>query len=410
MKANNYTFAPKYIPDDFAQEFSDLDTLKEAVTDMEDNSKWINGIPCNSIAISSIEGPIVCEALSEEIGVHQDILTDTVMQGTMLYCTIGSGKSWALRGSSKMSLYTRAGINGAALGRLAPADLAEVLNLCLNVSKGSAMLLERYGKVAAFHSDASDGYCPMQISELIAMTENELKSRFGTPKFQKGFNSHSYTSCDWSLPDVADELTLKYQMALVNKIGPQVQDSEIMPYLHLSSSDTANSSAIAQPLFKVGNRFGLQKLADGVMVKHVKTGRVYGLEKFKTDLQMDLFSKFYDAIKEAERMGSIEINHPENVIVGICNEQKIPRKYGNIALEDIQRLTFNYPVLSAYDVYMSLTEMLGQCEQNGATTTTKDILEEKVFKVVNPAYDWSKLDVGGTVAWASSTAQAKEVG
>ena len=54
--------------------------------------------------------------------------------------------------------------------------------------------------------------------------------------------------------------------------------------------------------------------------------------------------------------------------------------------------------------------MVGQAEQFGASQTTRDILEEKVYKVVNPYYDWDKLDVSGTVAWANTTAQAKEVG
>lgn len=409
MKANHYEFNSKYISDDFEETFSDFDALKSAVVKMEDNSKWINGIPTTNIAISSIEGPICCATLSDQIHVPEDILVDTATIGTMLYTTVGD-RSWAMRGSSKMSLFTRAGINGAALGRLAPADLAEVLNLCLNVSKGSSILLERYGKIAAFHSDASDGYCPMQISLMLDMCLDEMKARFGTPQFTQGYNSHSYTSCDWMLPDVADELSLKYQMALINKVGPQIDGMDIMPYLHFSSSDTANASAVAQPLFKLSGRNGLQKLNDGVMVKHVKTGKTYGLEKFQTDMRTDLFSRFYDAFKEAERMGQKEIYHAENVVVGICNEQKIPRKYGNIALEEIQQLLINYPTLSAYDIYLALTEMVGQAEQFGASQTTRDILEEKVYKVVNPYYDWDKLDVSGTVAWANTTAQAKEVG
>ena len=44
--------------------------------------------------------------------------------------------------------------------------------------------------------------------------------------------------------------------------------------------------------------------------------------------------------------------------------------------------------------------MLGQAETNGASKLTQETLAEKVYKTMNPKFDWSKFDVGGTVAWS----------
>ena len=402
---NPVTFEEKYISDFWEETFDTMDELKASVEAMEDNSRWIPSVISKEIALSAIEGPIVVPSLSEEILVHPDILLDTVTNGTMLYATVGN-KSWAVRSSAKSSLFTRAGINGAALGRLAPADLAEVLNLCLNVSKGSAILLERYGKVSAFHSDASDGYLAMPISELLRITEKEVADRFGPPSFIKGTNSATYTTAHWALPEVEEELNLKYQMALMKKVGPKTDiEMEMTPYLFFGSSDTAMSSASCQPMFRKKGTNVYVHLADGIQVKHLRASgkKKDGLELYEEEVSQNLFTKFNDSIEQVERLGQVEIYNGANVVVGICNAERIPRKYGDVARETIERWSIGESCVSAYDVFMAFSEMLGECENLGASETTKSVLEEKVYKTMNPKYDWKRLDVGGVVAWAGST-------
>lgn len=56
-------------------------------------------------------------------------------------------------GSSAIStLENRARISGAALSNVRPAVLAEILNQCLKVAKGKALLRVSEGKVRAVHS------------------------------------------------------------------------------------------------------------------------------------------------------------------------------------------------------------------------------------------------------------------
>lgn len=389
----------KYISDAYEVDCQTFEDLMKEVAAMEDNSRWIPGIVTNDIQVNSIDGPIAAEALAQTTGMDVEVLKDTATDGTSLYLNVGN-KNWALRGSGKGTLFSRAGISGSALGRLSPADLAEVLNLCLNVSKGSALMLERYGKLSAVHSDASDGYRVMPISELLNITNRELRARFGDPEFVSGTNSHSYTCCVWMLPDVKEELQLKYATALEKKIGPH-REIDVMPCLRFSSSDTASCSAIAQPLFRASKSGGYLQLAEGVQVKHSrKASGMDGIEQYQKEVQENLYTKFFDSIEQVGRLGKVEIWHPENAVIGICNDCRISKKYGDIAREEAVRVSIGEECLSAYDVFLCLAEMLGQAETNGASKLTQETLAEKVYKTMNPKFDWSKFDVGGTVAWS----------
>lgn len=95
------------------------------------------------------------------------------------------------RDTGRMTLYTSAGQIGPANGNMVKAeaysDLAKSMNLGLKYAKGNALLLIRYGKLSALHSGASDGYCVMPISELLAATKNALNKRFwGAPSSRRG--------------------------------------------------------------------------------------------------------------------------------------------------------------------------------------------------------------------------------
>lgn len=374
------------------------DSLLEEVQDMEAHSSWIPGIMSKDIKVESIFGPLDAQNVAEKEHMEQSIVYDTADTGTRLYAKLPDGTAKCIRDSGKETLFDRACIFGSALGRETPEDLASILNLTLKVAKGPALLLERYGKISAFHSDAAGGYRIMPISKLLEITMDELKDRFGEPVYLSGSHSHSYTSAMWALPDVKDDLIYKYEAAIVKlKRAPDI--SGMMPVVRFSASDTASSAAILQPLFRTGRGNDIC-LSDGIRVKHSRSSGTDGVELYEKKIHQDLFTRFVDAVEGIARMSGIYLFHPMNVIVGLCNKFRIPKKYGEIARSQAENIMVSDSSMTAYEVFLLLGDAIGE----NMPGISGSVMQERLYTVVNPQFDWSALDVGGLVSWSSAPA------
>ena len=338
-------------------------------------------------------------------GVDHDTAHDTSVNdlhggfGTNLMVQY-QGTTWCLRDTGRATLYTTAGLIGPANANMVKAegfaDLAQCLNIALRYAKGNGLLLLRYGKLSALHSGASDGYAIMRISELVRITKEKLRGRFGVPTFKEGFNSHSYTSAVWELPDVRDDLIDKYQKALSNAVSRN-HAVNWMPVVRLSTSDTATSSAILMPkLMSPGGAFSFA-IGKGIRVEHKKLAAgKYGLEKFEDEAD-GLYALFEDGAAMMQKMGSMEISNPVNCLVGICSYLKIPRKYADPAREEVDTFVINSPRMSALDIYLSMAQIPTYAKQAGASDAKVLELEELIGKTLN--LNWFDYDIGGTVAW-----------
>lgn len=236
----------------------------------------------------------------------------------------------------------------------------------------------------------------MRISELVRITKEKLRGRFGVPTFKEGFNSHSYTSAVWELPDVRDDLIDKYQKALSNAVSRN-HAVNWMPVVRLSTSDTATSSAILMPkLMSPGGAFSFA-IGKGIRVEHKKLAAgKYGLEKFEDEAD-GLYALFEDGAAMMQKMGSMEISNPVNCLVGICSYLKIPRKYADPAREEVDTFVINSPRMSALDIYLSMAQIPTYAKQAGASDAKVLELEELIGKTLN--LNWFDYDIGGTVAW-----------
>lgn len=382
--------------DNYSALFNTEAKLAADVVAMEENSRWIPAILSKEMVIKELPDPMFADGLPFD----PDLMEDTKTMGTGLYLELPNGQQFLIRNTAPASLYTRASIEGAALGRLPVGDLATVLNLCLSVSKGSSLLLERYGKISAFHSDASDGYRIMPISTMLQIVRRELKDRFGTLQFLGGLNSHEYTSASWALPDVADELIFKYEQQLHMRTKVSIDD--MMPVVRFVSSDTAGSSATAIPMFQLGKHTML-RLTDGIVVKHTRGSKMDGVELFEDQVKSLLFAKFEESIEAAARLSEITIANPCNVVVGICGKCRIPKKYGEAARAQVESFMVTEPCLSAHDIYLSFCEAVGLAKENGASDRSVSNMEESICTLLRPSFDWSAYDVGGIVPWGTST-------
>jgi hypothetical protein len=389
--------------DDYVFYTADESEFLTEISEMEKNSVWMPGIPRTALTVLPLDAPMFIQEAVDKYNIDPDLARDTVddaSAGTHLMVQY-QGQTWCLRDTGRMTLYTSAGQIGPANGNMVKAeaysDLAKSMNLGLKYAKGNALLLIRYGKLSALHSGASDGYCVMPISELLAATKNALNKRFGVPQFKEGFNSHSYTSAIWELPDVQSELVNKYQQALSTAVSRN-HSANWMPMVRFSTSDTATSSAVLMPKLKPSSGGYAFCIGKGIRVEHMMktSGAVYGLEKFQQEAE-NLYALFEDGAELMKKLGEVEIANPVNCLVGICIALKIPRKYADPAREEVDTFTISTPRMSALDIYLSLAQIPQYAKDNGASETKILELEETVAKILN--MDFTDYDVGGVVSW-----------
>lgn len=387
----------------------EYNTLNEAallteIEEMELNSKWTPGIRSKDLVVGEIGSPIEAGSVSYDLKIPYELVYDTVMGGTKLLISNGDRKygapTWCIRDTARNSLYETAKLKGSSLGRMTQQNLSITLNKGLEVARGYTLMLERYGKVSAFHSDSSGGYRIMPISELLTIAKSELDSRFGGSVFVAGMNSHDYTQAVWELPYAKDDLLDVYQKAMVGAVS-SCHTIDFMPAVRFASSDTASSSASLIPLFKLpsGTYF---RLGDGIQVEHERTlrvGAIDGVELFE-ERAKDLFAQFNETADIIAKMSLTEIWNPVNTLVGICNKLKIPKKYADAAREEVERFCVTSRVMSMHDIYLSMAECVGYARQLNASKNVIFNLEESVAKALT--LDWKTFDVGGIVAWGTA--------
>lgn len=394
-----------YIKDEYEVVAYDYDTLVDEVEKMEDNSRWITGIPSKDLVIKPIPDAFSVPDILAETEMDEDCVMDTV-NATGLYAALPDGTTKCIRNTGRTTLFDRAGLLGPALGRECVEDLSKTLNMALKVATGQSLILLRYGKISAFHSDAGAGYRFIPISQLLRITKNELEEKFGTPIFHDGTNSHSYTKAVWIMPDAKEKISTHYEKVLKESaVASRWDVTDLIPAARLTTSDTATSAATLQPLFMT-QRGTFIRLVDGIKVKHQRATdekKKDGLELFEELVKQEFFARFQEGVESVDALSQIEIWHPENVVVGLCNKFRIPKKYGDGAREQVERFMVSASCLTAYDVYMSLSEALSSGLEIGLNETAYLGMEEKLFSLLNPSFDWKALDVSGIVAWGSTT-------
>lgn len=365
--------------------------LENEVMEMERQSEWLQNIPSNSLTLSSIDGPICASEAARQHSLDEELTMETAADGTRLI--ISCGRDYLVRNTAWSTLCETAKLYGSALGRMNPWCLKETLNNGLQVARGSSLILVRDGKVSALHSNAAGGYAIMPISELLNISKNSLKSRFGTAQFIEGTNSHGFTSAVWELPDAQSEIISKYQQAITGAVNRQYAIN-FMPAVRFSSSDTASSSAFLTPCYKMNGTYF--RLVDGIQVKHIKSGKEYGVELFEKEAG-NIYAQFEAASEVISRLASISVFNPENAVISLCKRYNIPKKYGEAARQEIENLMFGEDFLSAHDVYLAMTNVVVEAKRCNANQRVVDNLSESVAKILKA--DWSEHDVGGTVSW-----------
>lgn len=386
----------------FSQDEEDL--LIREVAEMERNSSWEDNICSSGIRLKAIDDrPIFAEQDSDYYETDPELTVDTGVDGTGLVIDPGTGFE-LVRNTAMTGIENVAKLNGSALGRMPRSLYAETMNNAFSVAKGRALMLMRYGKCSALHSDADGGYMIMPIHKLLDISADTLCRRFGNINMRFGYNSHGFTQCTWTLPDAQDRLVDMYQGAVHNTSGYAMN---FMPAVQFQTSDTSSACASLYPKFILPNGASV-RFVDGIKVKHTKRGgsgeeEKNGLDIFKDESEK-IFAKFEETAEVIEKLSEIRIYNACNCVVGLCGDFKIARKWGDAARQEAERLSVGLEYITAHDVYLCLTMALAAAQEANARAKVISDMEESLMRMLKSDYEknFTKNDVSGLVAWRNT--------
>lgn len=371
------------------------------IEEMELETFWLAGVESRKLCLLPIPSLIEVADISQKYGLDQEQTYASAEDGTKLILNYGK-KYYIVSSLARPTLYETAKLCGSALGRMPPTMLAETLNNGLKVARGKTLMLIRYGKVMAFHSDGT--YCVMPISSLVESTKNGLRE-FGAVEFISGCHSNQYTTALWSLPDAQGELISKYQYILDGTVSCQPA-LDFMPVCRFSVSDTAHCAAILKPMFQKPNGVCVS-FHPGISLKHERktNSELYGIDLYEEEVTT-IFSKFYESLDVIQKMASTEIHNPLNCVMGLFNwlnrgQTVIPRKYTDAVRMNIENAIISSPIMSMHDIYLFMMDVIGIAESEGISMSTLRMMDDALSKVLTA--NWSKFDVEETASWGGKT-------
>ena len=139
--------------DGFERSFAEVKDLLEFLAERGRNAKWIRK-PTNTLRLAPLEKE--AQNLDAADASMEEILEDTE-KNTQLVLKM-RGESYPVRDCAIRTILSRAGVNGDGLRKLDKATYAKVVNYCLRVAKGDALIKIADGKVSAVHGGDKHDY------------------------------------------------------------------------------------------------------------------------------------------------------------------------------------------------------------------------------------------------------------
>ncbi|WP_314723545.1 endonuclease III [Enterocloster bolteae] len=367
--------------DDFSINFTSEDELHGFLEELEDRAGW-DVRPSSSIRVlPAEENEPLCRQITERLE-EKGIIKDTC-QNTGLLLKMGRSV-YPLGKSSLATLKSRARVNGNALSDLEKPKLARILNDCLKVTKGDALIRIQEGKVRAVHGGDENDYCILPMPEIFGTASSYINGKYDEAKFKGGYYDHTITTATWEIED--DELVSVYRDAL--KHYRQDVNDQLSAAIRISSSDVAASGANIYYSLLVGEEKRPLVLGKALKLAHEKKA---SMAKFDANMSM-AFARYEEALAGLERLFHIYINHPVNVISGLMQRVKIGKK---LIAETVEQFKAAYMggTCTGYDVYCAICASLFLSEVNGVQGKELADLEESISRCLT--LRWSDYDIPG---------------
>ena len=349
----------------FANEGDFFDFIKER----GENAKW-KRMKTNSVKV---------KAISEEqtdITIRPSVWEDT-LRNTGLVLVTEEGEI-PVRNCAIKTILERARISGNALSKVKKDVFAEIINYCLNVAQGDALLKIADEKLSALHGGDESDYAILEIPELFETLVEYFNKNFSAYQYEGGSYEHSLVTAIWSFPD-SDELVETYKNVLTNR---GMQYDKLTPAIRFTTSDAGISGA---------NNRGIA-LGSPLKLDHKNKATI---EDFKKNLNL-VYAKYLNAMAELGKLLTIDIDYPLQTMMRVMKAIGVTKKAALSALTLFKSQNGEAPC-TAHDLFLGINEVIFFLECNGEPASRIVQMEENVARALK--IDWKDYDYPGEVKW-----------
>lgn len=358
----------------FANEVDFFNFIKER----GENAKW-KRMKTNSVKVKAINEDLT------DTTIHPSVWADT-LKNTRLVLVTEEGEI-PIRNCAIKTILERARISGNALSKVEKDVFAEIINYCLNVAQGDALLKIADEKVSALHGGDESDYAILEIPELFEAILDYFNKNFPDYKYEGGSFEHSLVTAIWSFPN-SDELVDTYKKVLTNR---GMQYDKLTPAVRFTTSDAGISGANLYLMLLTDNNKGI---ALGSPLKLDHKNKVT-IEDFKKNLNL-IYSKYLNAMAELGKLLNIDIEYPLQTMMRVMKAIGITKKAALSALTLFKSQNGEAPC-TAHDLFLGINEVIFFLECNGEPASRIVQAEENVARALK--IDWKSYDYPGDVKW-----------
>ena len=319
-------------------------------------------------------------------GTDEGIIADTV-SNTGLVLRI-KNEYYPVRNCAIRSILDRAGISGCGLRRVSRNVYARILNDCMKVTKGDALIRLSEGKISAVLGGDGSDYAIIDMEQLFRHTIDYLTANFKGVNYLAGFYEHDKVSAIWEL---SGEMALlgayQKELALAGKTA-----EEMTPIVRVTTSDTGAGGANIYPMLLYGKGNQTMSLGEALRLEH-KNGT--NLAEYDKQLRL-LYGKYQYAMGNLAKLLHIEIINPVNCMKGVMDKLGIARKYSADAVDMFEAKVGTDPC-TAHDIYYGISEILFRLACDGEEGSVITAMEEKIARAIS--INWEEYDIPGTYRW-----------
>ena len=376
--------------DEFRKGFWQEEDFLAFLERREENSEW-GKVKSNEIRFYPIEDGHQISAMLEEklreTG-KANVFEDT-LEHTRLILKVKEDL-YPVRSCAIKTILERARISGNALNKVQKAELAQILNYCMGVAGGDALLRFCEDKISAVHGGDASDYAVLETPELFRRTVEYLQDNFSGYTFAGASYDHSIATAVWSLEN-QDSLLQEYRESL-QKHG--LPNQEIQLGLRLTTSDTGQSGANLYPMIFFGSEARNIPLGSALKLQHKNKA---DLAKFDEQLNL-LYAQYSKALGNMQSLMDVYVLYPINAMLGVMKRVGVPKRYAMEVSEDFRIQNGNAPC-SVYEVYLQIAEViyLMQCEGIDGSKIVQ--MEENIARAVH--LRWKDYDIAGEYHWYS---------
>lgn len=371
-----------YYQDDFAVEFQEEEAFHRYLNEVDSRAKWIR-VPCTSLKVMEAEGnQNTCTPIEDAD--MESLMKDTC-DHTGLLLKMPQGV-FQLGTTAIKTLKGRARIDGNALADVEKYTLADILNKCLKVAKGQALVRIFEGKVRAVLSGDEKDYVILSMPEVYMISSAYINGDFEHVDFRMGYADHYTSNAIWELED---RKMIKAYQELLAQYGKQAEE-KLKAAVRITTSDVGASGAnIFYSLQGAGHSV---ILGEALKVKHKDCK---GMEDFTENIE-SIFDYYKEVLRGVMRLCNIHISYPANAMAGVMKKAGFTKKLIAETVESYKASAGDGPC-SAYEVYCGICEVLSIARQAGECERNLLKLEEKIASCVSRR--WHEFDIPGEIKY-----------